>query len=163
MPFTPYHFGPALVAKSIFGKRFSIISFAISQLIIDIESLYYLLQEDWPVHRFLHTYLGATLVIFLTIFLTKITFKLLKKTTTWTAIISASIFGAYSHIFLDSIMHQDIRPFYPIAESNPLLGIIGIPLLHKLCIYSGIIGLCIQVSTISLYFYRKIALCLIKT
>ncbi len=144
MPFTPYHFGPALVAKSIFSKQFSITSFAISQLIIDLESLYFLLQQDGPVHRFLHTYLGATLVILLTIILTKLTFKILEKKITWSAIVFASIFGAYSHIFLDSIMHHDIKPFYPFSESNHLLKIIDIPLLHKLCIYSGIIGLCIM-------------------
>ena len=55
----------------------------------------------------------------------------------------AGIFGGYSHIILDSIMHRDIRPFSPFLESNELLGIMSISALHNLCIYSGILGLII--------------------
>lgn len=141
MPFTPYHFGPGLMTKSIFGKNFSIIAFAISQVLIDLESLYYLLKHASHVHRLLHTYLGATLIVFCTVILTKLILKMLNMPTNWFAIIFASIFGAYSHILLDSIMHADIRPFYPILESNHLLRIIEIPLLHELCVYSGMLGL----------------------
>ncbi len=143
MPFTPYHLGPALATKSIFGKRFCLLAFAISQIIIDLESLYYLIQDAYPVHRFFHTYIGATIIILLTIFLTKYILKILKVEINQAAIAFASILGAYSHIVLDSIMHSDIKPFYPFSESNHLLKIIDIYSLHELCIYSGIVGLII--------------------
>ena len=29
--------------------------------------------------------------------------------------------GTFSHVFLDSIMHTDIRPFHPFSDANPLL------------------------------------------
>jgi membrane-bound metal-dependent hydrolase YbcI (DUF457 family) len=145
MPFTPYHFGPALIIKGIFRTRFCLISFALSQIIIDLESLYHLIFHNWPIHCFLHSYLGASIVIFITIFLAKLILALLQQSVSWRAIIFASIVGSYSHVFLDSIMHSDIRPFYPIFESNALLRIISLPLLHDICIYSGIFGLIIIV------------------
>ena len=143
MPFTPYHFGPALVAKGLLKNRFCIIIFSLSQVIIDLESLIYLLQNDWPVHRFLHTYIGATIAIMMSIFLAKPLLRMLKLIATWKAILIAGIFGGYSHIILDSIMHRDIQPFSPFLESNGLLGILSISALHNLCIYSGILGLSI--------------------
>lgn len=150
MPFTPYHFGPGLLTKSIFNERFSFVAFVISQIMIDLESLYYLLQDTQFVHRFLHTYIGATIVIFLTLSLTKLIFKILKRKITWSSLLFASTFGAYSHVFLDSIMHRDIRPFYPISDSNYLLGVIEISSLHEFCVYSGIIGVCIIVCRLIL-------------
>ncbi len=146
MPFTPYHFGPGLLTKSIFNEKFNFIAFVISQIIIDLESLYYLLQDTQFVHKFFHTYIGATIVIFLTLFFTKFIFKILKIKTTWSSLLFASTFGAYSHVFLDSIMHRDIKPFYPISDSNYLFRVITISSLHELCIYSGIIG-CILLFT----------------
>jgi membrane-bound metal-dependent hydrolase YbcI (DUF457 family) len=143
MPFTPYHFGPALVAKGLLKNRFCICTFAVSQVIIDLESLFYLLQNDWPVHRFLHTYIGATLAIIISIVLSKLLLRILSLNTTWKAILIAGAFGGYSHVILDSIMHRDIRPLNPFFESNGLLGIMGLSDLHHLCIYSGVLGLII--------------------
>lgn len=143
MPFTPYHFGPALVMKGLLKNRFCIITFALSQVVIDIESLFYLLQNDWPIHRFFHTYIGATLAIIISIILSKPLLKILRLTATWRAIIIAGLFGGYSHIILDSIMHRDIIPFSPFLESNGLLGIISTTALHNVCIYSGAVGLVI--------------------
>ena len=38
----------------------------------------------------------------------------------------SSLFAAYSHVFLDSFMHADLKPFWPITEYNPFLGLIPI-------------------------------------
>ena len=141
MPFTPYHFGPALVAKGLLKSRFCIITFAVSQVIIDLESLFYLIQNDWPVHRLFHTYVGATLAIIISIVLAKPLLRVLNLVATWKAILIAGIFGGYSHIILDSIMHRDIQPLSPFVESNELLGIMSGSALHNLCVYSRAIGL----------------------
>ena len=151
MPFTPYHFGPALVAKGLLRRRFCIITFAVSQVVIDLESLYYLIQNNWPVHRFFHTYIGVTIAIFISISIAKPVLKILKSNASWKAIFIASFFGGYSHIFLDSIMHKDIRPLSPFFESNGLLRIISLPTLHNLCVYSGILGL----GIITFQFFEK--------
>ena len=61
MPFTPYHFGPGILAKSIAPSYFSFVAFVGTQVAIDLESLYNLLRHEWPVHRFFHSLAGAVL------------------------------------------------------------------------------------------------------
>jgi len=57
----------------------------------------------------------------------------------WVVLISAFI-GSFSHVLLDSIMHSDVEPFFPFILNNPFLGLISIPVLHKVCLYSGLAG-----------------------
>jgi hypothetical protein len=49
--------------------------------------------------------------------------------------------GGATHPFLDGIMHSDILPFRPWTDANPLLGWLGLPLLHLACVVAGVIGL----------------------
>ncbi len=71
MPITPFHLGPGLALKSCSPRAFSLTAFVIAQVIIDLEPLYYLLRNDYPWHRFMHTLSGATLVTVLTILTTQ--------------------------------------------------------------------------------------------
>ena len=48
--------------------------------------------------------------------------------------------GTYSHVVLDSIMHSDMGPLFPLSASNQLLGVVSGSALHKLCVYSGLLG-----------------------
>src|SRR3954467_8553094 len=64
MPFTPFHFGPAAALKAAAPTHFSFTIFCYSQVVTDLESGFYLFRGEYPVHRFFHTYLGATLVGF---------------------------------------------------------------------------------------------------
>ena len=59
MPFTPFHFGPGLLLKAAAPARFSLTSYAAAQIVIDVESGYYLLTQQAPVHRILHTFLAG--------------------------------------------------------------------------------------------------------
>jgi len=43
-------------------------------------------------------------------------------------------------VLLDSIMHADVEPFFPITTNNAILGLITVEALHQLCLYSGLIG-----------------------
>jgi hypothetical protein len=61
MPFTPYHLGPGLLLKSVLRGNLSFMAFAVTQVIIDCETLYHLLRGEWPVHRTLHSYLGSVI------------------------------------------------------------------------------------------------------
>ena len=54
--------------------------------------------------------------------------------------VSAGIVGAYSHVFLDSLMHRDIEPFSPWSVQNPLYGVVNVITLHALCILLGLFG-----------------------
>jgi len=152
MPFTPFHFGPGAFVKSIAPKKFSFLIFVFSQVMIDFETLYFITKDQYPLHRLFHTYLGCHIPMIVTIiigapirsavirtwnFMTNM--NLPNKLSFKCILISAAI-GAYSHVFLDSIMHRDIRPFYPFSNDNPMLGVMNIGLLHWLCILSGLVG-----------------------
>jgi len=58
----------------------------------------------------------------------------------WTASATGAFFGTFSHIFLDAIMHSDMSPWYPLADSNELLGFISLASLHITCLILGVIG-----------------------
>lgn len=146
MPFTPFHFGPGLFVKSI-AKKFSFMIFIFSQIIIDLEPLYFILTNNPPLHRLFHTFLGANIVVFISVLIGKPicefiimgTRTLLKVCVprvkiSWPTAILTSIIGAYSHVFLDSLMHHDIKPFWPFMDINPLLNRVSISGLHWFCI-----------------------------
>src|SRR4051794_9674246 len=61
MPFTPFHFGVGLAVKAIVPRHFYLAFFIALQVITDLESLYNLVRHRYPVHRFLHTFVGASL------------------------------------------------------------------------------------------------------
>ena len=81
------------------------------------------------IHGFLHTLTGASVlavvIIVILHFLTPFTIKLKQwfrwETTSSLRSISIGAFlGAYSHIFLDSLIYWDVRPLYPFSDDNPL-------------------------------------------
>lgn len=58
----------------------------------------------------------------------------------WPAAIAGAFVGTYSHVFLDSIMHSDMRPLAPVSEANMLLHAISVGSLHLVCVLSGALG-----------------------
>ena len=158
MPVTPFHFGPAAALKAVAPAHFSFTIFCYSQVITDLESGFYLLQGEYPVHRFFHTYLGATLVGLVCALTGRPVGQFALRTwqawsptsfaglfgrsvkISWlTAFVSAFI-GTYSHVFLDSIMHQDMMPLSPFTSTNPMLHLVSLSLLHLLCLALGAVG-----------------------
>lgn len=124
--------------------------FGWAQIVMDIQPLIVLLSGEGHLHGFSHTYLGATLIAVFSalsgkylaeigLFILGINDDWQIKITWWVAFLSAFI-GTFSHVFLDSIMHADVEPFYPLTTHNEFLGIISVAALHKLCFYSGLIG-----------------------
>jgi hypothetical protein len=160
MPFTPFHFGPGLAFKALLQRHISFTVFVFTQVVIDLEPLYYLIRNEWPIHRFFHTYLGATLIAGIGIIIGRPicqwaiimwkrwhgfigpsqTLEQESRIPLKAAILGAFI-GTYSHIALDSIMHREIRPYAPFSDANGLLQIISLAQLYWACIISGVIGL----------------------
>jgi membrane-bound metal-dependent hydrolase YbcI (DUF457 family) len=151
VPFTPFHFGPGAALHAMAPRHVSFLAFCASNVLIDVESLYNLVNHRHPVHAFFHTYLGATLVLLATVPL----FVALRAIapvvrvpnlfrwrdlTLRQATIGAAL-GAYSHIILDSLMHRDIQPFAPVSVSNFLLGAVSLDALHWGCVLAGAFGL----------------------
>ena len=156
MPFTPYHMGPGLLIKSVLQGSFSLMIFGWAQVVMDIQPLIVLLTGKGHLHGFSHTFLGATVLSFFAALTGKYLFETSMKIIgtisvfnpmpvqlTWRIVIISALIGTYSHVLLDSIMHGDMAPYFPLAIENKLLGIITIDQLHRLCWYSGVAGVVI--------------------
>jgi hypothetical protein len=154
MPFTPFHFGPALLLKSLAPRQFSFSAFVASQVAIDLETLYWLAQHEWPVHRVLHTCLvgaivGTAVGVAMSLVAQPFTRRIrelaqdnhLSAEVRLGPAIAGGLVGGLSHAVLDGIMHRDVQPFRPITGRNPLLGIIDVRYLHLACVAAGLVGL----------------------
>ena len=156
MPITPFHLLVITPVKAIAPRKFSWAVFALVNVLIDVEPITYFLITLNPEHRFFHTIIGATLIavlaavygrkfceVAISIWNAEIKSKWLvadasiSKVAAW----SGALIGAWSHLLLDSFMHDDIKPLSPFSDSNFLLGILPIATLHTICVVSGFIGL----------------------
>ena len=147
MPFTPIHLGPGLAFKAIGGRHFSFMVFGGSQVLMDIEPLIGILQNKPVLHGVTHTLLGALIIGSIAGVIgrpiSSFVLGLLKiqhQPFTWAASFSAAYIGTLSHVFLDSIMHADMSPWWPVASGNPLLGQVGLGNLHMACTLAGLLG-----------------------
>jgi hypothetical protein len=156
MPFTPFHFGPGLALKGVAAPVFSWSAFAAAQVLIDCETLYYVVRQEYPVHRFFHSFLGATAAglaaaILCLGIVRASAVGLLERVgsrggstargeCSSVGIVAGGLLGGLSHPFLDGIMHPDVRPFMPWSDANPFLGLIGRAQLHLACIATALFG-----------------------
>jgi hypothetical protein len=151
MPITPFHFGPGAALHSAAPKHLSFLAFCTANVLIDVEPLINMLAHRYPVHGFLHTYLGATIPLVATVALflagcwlsSRIALLNIlgwQQLTIWPVIVGAAA-GAYSHVALGSIMHSDMEPLAPFSASNGLLGIISLANLHLICVACAVLGI----------------------
>jgi membrane-bound metal-dependent hydrolase YbcI (DUF457 family) len=148
LPFTPFHFGPGALVHTLAPRHVSFLAFAGANVLIDVEPLYYMLTDQDNLHRFFHTYIGATVATLLTFVLFAGALAAAKRIRLpdifrWQALrltpvaIGAAL-GAYSHIALDSIMHSDIRPLAPFSQANALYLLVSIDDLQYLCVLAAV-------------------------
>lgn len=150
MPFTPFHMGAGIATKALLQGSFSLMVFGWTQIVMDIQPLFVLISGEGHLHGFSHTYIGATLLaIFSALtgkYLSELGLIILGISNNsrikirWPVCFLSAFIGSFSHVFLDSIMHSDVEPFFPFSLNNPFLDIISVSLLHKLCLYSAFIG-----------------------
>lgn len=148
MPFTPLHMGPGIAVKAVAQRSFSLMVFGWSQIIIDIQPLIAMLTNKGALHGFTHTYLGATFIaLFCAVsgkYFGELGLRIIKEQKylpiNWRVAFVSAFIGTYSHVFLDSIMHSDIQPFWPFNLTNNLYGIISVKALHIFCVTTAIIG-----------------------
>lgn len=158
MPFTPLHFGPGLALKSVSGKWFSVTVFCFAQVLIDLEPAWFMLAGDDHIHRFLHTYLGATLAgiaaaaakpaceLALRLWNSRLSpaqarWLGVPAGIPWSAALSGGLLGGWSHVLLDSLMHADMRPLAPWDGRNALLFAVHLDTLYLGCALAGAAGL----------------------
>lgn len=150
MPFTPVHMGPGLLVKAVLQGSFSLMVFGWAQVVMDIQPLVVILTGEGHLHGFSHTYLGATLLGMAAAatgkYLSELGLGILgipgyeQVNIGWRIVFLSAFIGTYSHVAIDSIMHGDMAPYYPISAKNHLLGVTTVEMLHKLCFYSGVLG-----------------------
>ena len=58
----------------------------------------------------------------------------------WMSAGMGAFLGTFSHVFLDALMHSDMRPWAPFGDANGLLGLVPIGSLHLACVVLGAIG-----------------------
>jgi len=162
MPITPFHFGAGAAAHAASPGRVSFLAFCGANVLTDVEPLYYMIKGEWPIHRFFHTFLGATCVALLTVAIGAALLAIAKRVRLpnlfgWQrlglpAVAVGAILGTYSHVFLDGMIHRDMQPFLPFSASNPMLGWATFGEVEVLCIGLGIAGL---VATIARRLRRR--------
>ena len=148
MPFTPLHMGPGLLVKALLQGSFSLMVFGWAQIIMDIQPLVVLLTGEGHLHGFSHTYIGATLIgigsaltgKYAAEFGLRFIGEARYLPISWPVTIISAFIGTFSHVLLDSVMHADVEPFAPFTLNNPFIGFLSIEALHKLCLYSGLLG-----------------------
>lgn len=119
MPFTPFHFGPGLLAKSILPERaFSLQVFVLGQIVSDLQPGIAMLSGRGELHGWTHTYLGA-------LFCALATFAAWRLWERWrparyaTERVSGAIaavsalLGTLSHVWLDSQYHAEMNNLTP--------------------------------------------------
>src|SRR5262245_2928584 len=144
--------GPALLLKGLAPRRFSLLIFGFSQCLMDIEPAVRFFRQDPILHGFTHTYLGATLLGVVALLAGRPLCQYLLRRfqpdprspfliwlhgpdeITWTAAAVSAFLGTYSHVFLDSVMHDDMRPFAPWSDANALHLAISVDGLHLACV-----------------------------
>lgn len=159
MPFTPFHMGAALMLKPVTRKHFSLLTFGIAQLAMDIEPGIGMALEWSVLHGPIHTIPGALLIGGLVAWIApsicnpilrrynqEVTFYkqrwlLEPEEVSRTAVLTGALFGTLSHLILDSLMHHDIHPLAPFTSANPLLNLVSHDGVYQLCGLMGLGGL----------------------
>ena len=148
MPFTPLHMGPGIAIKAALRRRFSLMVFGWSQIVMHLQPLFVMLTDKGDIHGFSHTVLGATLLGLAAALsgkpLGELGLRLLREPAhlpiTWPVSFLSACIGTYSHVLIDSIMHSDIAPFAPWRGGSPQHGVISIDTLHLLCVATAVVG-----------------------
>ncbi len=151
MPATPFHLGPGLLVKAAAPTRFSMAAYSLSQVVIDIESGYYMLHHATPVHRQAHTFLmGGLIGLACGLIVSRVGAWVARPRDVVPEALAAEyrlpsavlggVFGGVLHSVLDGIMHSDMRPFRPFTNANPLYGLVSVEILYLFCVVTGVIG-----------------------
>jgi len=148
MPFTPFHLGPGAAFKAIGGRHFSFMVFGGAQVLMDIEPLVRILRGDFVLHGYTHTIAGALLIGIVAAVIGKpisayvlSALRIPHHPMTSLAATTGAFVGTFSHVALDAVMHVDMRPWWPLATGNHLLGSMDVEHLHVACAVLGALGL----------------------
>jgi membrane-bound metal-dependent hydrolase YbcI (DUF457 family) len=153
MPFTPYHFGPGILAKATIPDRFSLAAYVLTEVAVDTEVLIRIAGQKRPVHGELHSLLGAVttgVVVGLAVYIAGRYLiraapnlgsqRLVRSETSLKGTLSGGILSGVGASLLDALMHSDVEPFWPFVLGNELDGLVESNVLLAICVATGVIG-----------------------
>lgn len=113
MPFTPFHMGAGVIAKSIAPRYISIQAFALSQIAMDIEPAIGMAKGSDVLHGWTHTFGGSLFVVFVATLLWKLIedrrlYRWTLPALDWKVLCATMLIGAWSHVVLDALIHRDM-------------------------------------------------------
>lgn len=157
MPFTPYHIGPALLVGLPARRWLHAPTLILASVAVDVEPLYVIVTGvDYPLHGYLHTFLGAAALGLLVGVLMRVLDDLLAPL--WRLLrlaggrglpsfLAAGVAGAVVHVLLDAPLYPEMAPLYPLP-GNPLYN----PSLHlpvyRFCELAWLLGLALYLLTL---------------
>jgi hypothetical protein len=165
LPITPFHFGAGALIKCVAPARVSWSVFAFANVLIDLEPVVLFFTTGDPAHPWLHTLPGALAVTAIAAtagrrpcewFLRWWNSRLSPGQASWLSVPVAitpgaawigALTGTASHLLLDSIMHVDVRPLWPLSAANELQGLVTIEQLQWGCVIAGIVGVAVLAAT----------------
>jgi len=167
MPITPFHIIAAAPIKAIIPRHFSWSIFTLTNIFIDLEPITYFIFTGIPSHKFFHSIFGATILgLISALYFRKLCGNYIMKWNknlhtidrAWLEVRNSKInlfeallgglIGAWSHLALDSMMHRDIQPLWPMTQNNPMLELITPDLILYLC--SGLF-----ITGIVIFLYKR--------
>jgi membrane-bound metal-dependent hydrolase YbcI (DUF457 family) len=170
MPFTPFHFGPAVGFGLPLRKHLHVPTFIVANVILDVEPFLVLQYGlNYPLHGYLHTFLLSFFVGLLLGYASFIlerflqpTYKVLllesSRSLNLKSFLTSGALGTMLHVLFDSPLYADTRPFYPLTTNplyNPTLSVsLGV---YMLCIWMGIFGTIYYVGLLIFSAYKKIS------
>jgi len=148
--------------KAIAPRHFSFTMFVFTNIVIDVEPLFFMATGDWPIHRFFHTYLGATIAAVACFFAGRPVCawairlwnsRLSEAQARWLRVepriealpaAAGALIGGWSHVLLDSLMHSDMEPLAPFVAGSGMTNLVSIDQLQLFCALAGALGVAVM-------------------
>jgi hypothetical protein len=174
MPFTPFHFGPALCLGIPLRSYIHAPTFILANVILDIEPLLVLLLGlRYPLHGYLHTFvaaIGVGIIFGLGMFFLERPMQPLYRRLLFepqarfkkSQFIVAGILGATLHVLFDAPLYGEITPFYPVT-ANPLYGLGSSLEIYLLSFWMGVLGTIFYLLLVTVLACKKLRNRRIKT
>lgn len=157
MPFTPFHFGPALLIGLLCLRWLDLPTLLVASVVVDVRATaVFFGLLDGTLHGPLHTVLGATAlagVLTVAALPLRPSFDSLldrigmTQSASRRRVSTAALVGCWSHVLLDATLYADLRPFAPVSTANPALGTLEPLAVYGGCTVAGLLGLGLYVAS----------------
>lgn len=113
MPLTPLHLAAGLPLRHWISLKAFILVNVLIDLEVAVVMFFGMNQQGYPLHQWFHTFGGVTAIAVVTLTMGSLS----KNYKAW---FYGTLWGAYSHLFLDALVHWDVEPFEPFKPGNPM-------------------------------------------